>query len=189
MTDPWRHAVGFDDAPFERDRDTPVLLVGAVYAGARLDGVISTCAQPDGDDATAAIAQCVNASRHATGLRVIFLQGIAVGGFNVIDLPALAAATGKAVIAVARRRPRYLAIARALHRRVPGGAGKWQRLRAAGPMQAVAGVWVQAAGLEDPRVLSGLISSHQRYSRIPEPLRAAHLIAGGVVSGESRARV
>lgn len=188
MGDRCAHVVGFDDAPFHRDDPAPVLVVGAVHAGSRLDGVISTHVSVDGDDATAALAECVNTSRFATHLQAILLQGIAVAGFNVVDLVALHGATGLPVVAVARRRPRYLAIARALYRRVPGGRGKWVRLRRAGPMRPVAGLWVQAAGY-DAVEAAALIEHHRRHSRIPEPVRVAHLIASGVSARASRQRV
>ena len=37
----WSHVVGFDDAPFLPDQWGSVLVVGAVYAGERLDGVLN----------------------------------------------------------------------------------------------------------------------------------------------------
>lgn len=47
----WRrisHVVGFDDALFDRSDRGDVLVVGAVFAGTRLDGVISTRVRRDG---------------------------------------------------------------------------------------------------------------------------------------------
>lgn len=55
------------------------------------------------------------------------------------------------------------------------------------PTIAATGVYVQRVGisLEDAR---GLIQSLAVNSILPEPLRTAHLIAGGVALGESRHR-
>jgi hypothetical protein len=53
------HVVGFDDAPFDHGHRGDVLLVGAVYAGARLDGVLSCKARRDGVNWTGALAECV----------------------------------------------------------------------------------------------------------------------------------
>jgi endonuclease V-like protein UPF0215 family len=35
------HIVGFDDAPFDRTYRGDVMVVGAVFSGSRLDGVLS----------------------------------------------------------------------------------------------------------------------------------------------------
>lgn len=181
------HVVGFDDAPFERDHRGDVLVVGAVFAGTRLDGVLSTRVRRDGANATARLADCLERSRFLPQLQVILLQGIAFAGFNVVDLPALHARTGLPVVVVARRRPGLASIRAALLGRVTGGRSKWTRVEAAGPMEPLAGVHVQRLGIGRPdteKLLTGL----QLHGRMPEPLRVAHLVAGGVTTGESRHR-
>ena len=66
-------------------------------------------------------------------------------------------------------------------------ASKWALVEAAGPMEPCAGVFVQRAGLtlEDA---ADVIRRTAVHGRVPEPLRAAHLVAGGVYGGESRGR-
>ena len=59
------HVVGVDDAPFDRGHTGEVLVVGAVFAGLRLDGVLSTGVRRDGDDATAAVGDMLARSRFA----------------------------------------------------------------------------------------------------------------------------
>jgi len=51
----------------------------------------------------------------------------------------------------------------------------------------VAGVYVQRVGLT-PEQADRVIRRFAVHSSIPEPLRAAHLIAGGLATGQSRAR-
>lgn len=181
------HVVGFDDAPFARAHRGDVMVVGAVYAGARLEGVLATRVRRDGANATRALAECVQGSRFRAQLHAVLLQGIAFAGFNVVDLAALHAALALPVLAVARRKPDLGKIRSALLRHVPGGARKWRLVERAGPMEPLGGLWVQRAGLSSAQAGS-LIRRFAVNGRMPEPLRAAHLIAGGVATGESRHR-
>lgn len=182
------HVVGFDDAPFERDQRGDVPVIGAVFCGARMEGVLVGRVRRDGVNATRSLARLVTTSRFAPHLQLIFLQGIALAGFNVVDIQLLQATTGLPVLAVARRRPDMAAIERALLERVPGGRRKWRLLRRAGAMEQLAGVWVQRAGIE-PREAERTIRRFCINSNVPEPLRAAHLIAGAMVTGQSTGRV
>lgn len=182
------HAVGFDDAPFERRHRGDVLVVGAVYAGARLDAVLSGTVRRDGANATRALAQLVTRSRFREHLQVILLQGIALAGFNVVDIRALHRATGLPVVVVSRRRPDLNAIRRALLDHVPGGARKWQLIERAGPMEPAGRVYVQRAGLTESEAKL-VLERFALHSVVPEPLRTAHLIAGGIARGESAHRV
>ena len=187
MAPRWSHVVGFDDAPFARSHRGDVLVVGAVLAGARLEGVLSCKVRRDGANATRVLAARVRSSRHYGHLQAVLLQGITLGGFNVVDLRALHEQSGLPVLAVARHPPDLAAIRRALLQHVPGGARKWRLIEAAGPMEELAGVWVQRAGVT-PAEVERLLASTQCHGKLPEPLRVAHMIAGGLAQGESRHR-
>ena len=141
------HAIGFDDAPFPRAHRGRVLVIGAVYAGLRLEGVLRTEVQRDGDDAAHAVAEAVRGSRFGAHTKLVLFQGIAFAGFNVIDIHGLHEALGLPVLVVARRAPDLPAIREALLTRVPGGAAKWQLVERAGVMEPLGAVFVQRAGL------------------------------------------
>lgn len=187
---PFAHTVGFDDAPFDRNGPDggPVRVVGAVFAGERLDGVVSGTVARDGSDATAELIRLVTTSRFYPQLRLIFLQGVAFAGFNVVDPVLLHHALGIPVLVVARRRPDRDRIRQALLTRIPGGARKWAVLERLGPMEPRGGVWVQRAGLS-PSDAEAALAAWTLHGKIPEPLRVAHLIAGGIGDGHSRGRV
>lgn len=181
------HVVGFDDAPFARAQRGDVLLVGAVYAGTRLEGVLAGKVRRDGANATRVLAELVSRSRFRPHLQLVLLQGIALAGFNVVDLVGLHAALGIPAMVVARKRPDLAKIRAALLEHVPGGARKWRLIERAGRMEAVAGLYVQRAGIsldDAARALRRLAMS----GKLPEPLRTAHLVAGGIATGESRHR-
>jgi uncharacterized protein len=182
------NVVGFDDGPFDKFRrgGREVLLVGAVFARTRLDGVVSGHVRRDGRNATATMVELLRESRFDRHVRAVLLGGIAVGGFNVVDIHALSAELDRPVIVVARRPPRYAAIRRALDH-VPGAARKWSLIEAAGPMEPVRGIHIQRAGITLADA-TALLEATTLHGKLPEPLRVAHLIAGGIISGASRGR-
>ncbi|GGJ29087.1 endonuclease dU [Deinococcus roseus] len=181
------HTIGFDDFPFLRSHRGDIQIVGTVYAGLKLEGILSAKIRRDGANSTRVIAQLVKNSKFYQHTQLIMLQGIALGGFNVIDIHQLSAALDRPVLVVSRRKPNLEKIEDALLNRVPGGKRKWSLIQKAGPMEHVAGVYVQRAGLTLEQA-GQVIQRFASGSNIPEPLRAAHLIAGGVATGESRAR-
>jgi uncharacterized protein len=182
------HTVGIDDFPFARAHRGDVPIVGAVFAGLRLEGVLRGAVRKDGVNAARRIAALVGGSKFAPQLQLVLLQGVAVAGFNVVDVHDLHARTGLPVLVVARRRPRLAKIREALLERVPGGARKWRHIERLGPMEPAHGLWVQRVGLSlaDADAVIARLAVH---SHVPEPLRVAHLIAGGMATGQSRGRV
>ncbi|MEL6177873.1 MAG: DUF99 family protein, partial [Myxococcota bacterium] len=141
------HVIAFDDFAFERDYRGPVSIVGTVYSNLRLDGVLCDQVHRDGDDSTEVIARCVRNSRFFEHNHMIMLQGIALAGFNVIDIHTLSDALAMPVLVVARKEPNMDKIREALLTRIPGGAEKWALIQKAGLMEPVADVYVQRAGL------------------------------------------
>lgn len=181
------NVIGLDDGPFDRSHRGDVLVVGAVCCRHRLDGVISGKVRRDGANAARVVTRLVQQSRFGPQIQLVMAQGIAFAGFNVIDLFALNEALKVPVLAVARRKPDLLVIRRALLERVPGGARKWAIIERLGPMEPVAGVYVQRVGLSLAEA-DAVIRRFALHGLIPEPLRIAHLIAGGIVRGESAGR-
>ncbi len=182
------NVIGFDDGPFDKrghaGRD--VLLVGAVCARTRLDGVVSGHVRRDGRNATRRMVELVRESQFDRHVRAVLLSGIAVAGFNVVDIHTLAAELGRPVVVVARRPPRYAKIRLALGH-VRGGDRRWALIAAAGPMELVRGIYVQRVGITLAET-AALLEATTLHGKLPEPVRVAHLIAGGIVAGKSRGR-
>jgi endonuclease V-like protein UPF0215 family len=184
------NTIGFDDAPFAREHRGDILLVGIVCARTRMDGVVSTRVRRDGTNSTERMAKAILSSGYRTHLHAVLLQGIAVGGFNVVDIHALHRAVDLPVLVVARRPPQLGLIRAALvegPRPVPGGARKWALIERAGPMEPLGALHVQRAGL-DLSLAKRIVERTTLHGNIPEPLRMAHLVAGGVTTGRSRGR-
>lgn len=181
------HVIGFDDAPFEQRHRGGVLIVGAVFSGARLEGVLTGKVRRDGANATRVLTDVIRGSRFHAHLQAVLLQGIAFAGFNVVDIRGLHQALALPVIVVSRRRPDLSSIRSALLNHVRGGARKWRLIEQAGPMEPAAGLFIQRAGISAADAQS-LIRRLAIHGNVPEPLRTAHLIAGGAVLGESTGR-
>ncbi|MFO0555062.1 MAG: DUF99 family protein [Polyangiaceae bacterium] len=184
------NTIGFDDAPFPREHRGDVMVVGVVCAGTRADGIVTTRVRRDGANATDRLASVVANTGFRRHLHAILLQGIAVGGFNVIDVHRLSEAVELPVLVVVRRKPRFHLIEAALTdpgSPVRGGAAKWALIQRAGEVEPLGHVFAQRVNLDKNqalRILEGTIL----HGHIPEPLRLAHLIAGGVTTGRSRGR-
>lgn len=177
--------MGIDDGPFPRTHTGRVPVVGAVFADLRLDGILLGSVEKDGFDAADSISDLVRASRFGKHVRLVMLQGITLGGFNVVDVFALNRSLEIPVLAVARRQPDFQAVRRALLTHIPDGAEKWGIIERLGPMEPCAGVYIQRVGI-DPEPAADLVRRMAVHGRIPEPLRVAHLVAGAVVDGQSR---
>ncbi|HSU40939.1 MAG TPA: DUF99 family protein [Polyangiaceae bacterium] len=179
--------IGFDDAPFEKRRRGDVRLVGVVCARTRLDGVVSGFVRRDGRNSTARMIELVTRSQFRKHVRAVLLQGIAVAGFNVVDVQALHRALGVPVLVLMRRRPRFALIHDALFGHTPGAARKWSLIERAGPVEPLGALYCQRVGLTFADAAE-LVAATTLHGNLPEPLRLAHLIAGGVTTGTSRGR-
>jgi endonuclease V-like protein UPF0215 family len=181
------YVVGVDDAPFDRAHRGDVGIIGAVFNGPRLVGVLRGAGRRDGANATRKLAAMIGESRFAPSLRAVLLQGVTLAGFNVVDLAALSTCLSLPVVAVSRRRPDLTRIRRALLGSVPGGRRKWRLIERLEPAKRCGDVYVHHVGLGWEQA-SAMVRAFSLYSALPEPLRTAHLIAGALTHGESRHR-
>ena len=180
------HVIGFDDAPFPLRYRGRVKAVGAVFADRRFDGVLVGEVEKDGFDSADVLAALLEASKYRRHLQLVMLQGIALAGFNVVDVFALHERVGLPVLVVARREPDYATIRRVLLERIPRGEEKWAVIERLGPMEPAEGVYVQRVGIS-PEEACAVIRRLALYGNLPEPLRTAHLIASALGPGEDPA--
>jgi endonuclease V-like protein UPF0215 family len=174
--------LGVDDGAFSKT-DKSVIVIGVVTRGnSVVEAVLSDSVAVDGDDATEKI---IALARKAPRLHAVFLNGIALAGFNAVDINAAARSLHVPVIAIVRKKPEMESIERALAK-VAGGAKKLETIRAAGRLFKD-GVFFQAAGAT-PGEARELMQAASQRAKVPECLRLAHLIASGVTMGESTGR-
>jgi len=183
----YSNVMGFDDAPFEHKYSGPVPVVGAVFTGLQLTGVLLGQVEKDGDDAAQKLATLVAESKFFEHVQLVMLQGITLAGFNVVDVFYLHRQLGLPVLVVSRHRPDLGAVRSALLANIAGGAQKWAMIERLGPPEPAEEVFVQRVGLTLAEARA-VVRRFAVYSHLPEPLRTAHLIAGAVANGESRGR-
>ncbi|MBW4471718.1 MAG: DUF99 family protein [Stenomitos rutilans HA7619-LM2] len=176
-------AIGFDDAPFVRRASEPVAVAGVVCAGTRFEGMVWTQVQPDGWEATEALAQTLLRSKFLPQVHIVLLDGISLAGFNVIDLPLLAKQLERPCVSVMRRLPKLSAIEFAM-RRLPDPERRLAMLQQAGSIHAHPPFYFQVCGAE-PVVTAAALNQLTDRGHVPEALRLAHLITAAVVKGES----
>jgi uncharacterized protein len=177
--------VGIDDCAFLKG-DPTTRIIGVVFRGGQfMDGCMTATVEVDGSDATERIISMLKSSKFLTQLQYVLLDGIAVGGFNVIDIKALAEQTGLGVIVIIRRQPDIETIHKTLTRL--GMESKIALLKKAGTIYRHDKIFFQCAGVTE-RDAKVVITTTATHSFIPEPIRIAHLIGQSLVFGESRGR-
>jgi len=176
--------LALDDCRFSF-RQAKVLVVGVVFRGGFwLENVMNTFISVDGSDATTKISKMVTRSAYLQQLKVILLNGITVGGFNVVDIKELNHQTGIPVLVINRKNPQMPLIYSAL-KNLSDFEKKWASILDAGevyPIKTKSGkqtLYIQVAGMtkETGQEIIGLTST---ISNMPEALRVAHLIASGI---------
>lgn len=178
--------LGIDDSPFERYKKQDVLVIGTIFRGGNfMDGLLSCKIRKDGINATKRIIEMINKSKFRTQIRCIMLKGIAVGGFNVIDVIELSDKTTIPIIVVMRDYPDYNKIFSALKK-----INKIKEIKIIEKFPKpvkVSKIYIQSINisLKDSIKIIKISSTH---SDIPEPLRIAHIIASGIIKGESKGR-
>jgi|GEM_PF-91646 len=173
--------LGIDDAPFEMG-DKDVKIVAVLTRGAKMmDGVFHSSIKKDGLDATDKIIQLVKDIKRENA-RAIILDGVTYGGFNTVDIQRVYSETGIPVIVSMQRRPDHAKIHAAL-RNLDNDVLRKEMIEAAGKIHEVKlddnrGVYMQIAGIKK-KDAEEIIKLTTVNGLVPEPIRAAHMIAKG----------
>lgn len=180
-------AIGIDDAPFEFSEED-VLVVGTVMRAPNyLEGVLSTRVDIDGIDATKKVIEMIKGSKFKDQARVIFTDGAALGGFNLIDLEKVSESLDIPVVSVSREKPDFDEIEKALQDHFENWRNRFRQVKKGDIHELETEhnpIYVQTEGT-DLKEVQQLLDLFTVRGRIPEPLRVGHLIASGIVKGES----
>jgi len=175
--------LGIDDGKFLPHTKGTVIVVGVVFRGGLwLEGVMHTTVDIDGSNATEQLAKMINSSPHCQQLRLVMLNGITLGGFNLVNIEVLNLVTSLPILALTRDKPNLDAIRSALTH-LPQMDERWEIVEAAGEIYEIANkgthLYMETAGisLADAKRIVELASTRSSF---PEPLRVAHLVASGV---------
>ncbi|MFT5680870.1 MAG: endonuclease V-like protein UPF0215 family [Myxococcota bacterium] len=178
--------VGFDDAPFDRTPGSLVNVSGIVCSGTRFEGMMWGEATKDGTDATDVLAELLLSGKFYEQVHGVLIDGLAIGGFNLIDLPQLAERLDRPCVAVMRKLPNMRKV-RAVLSQFEDAPYRLDLIERAGPIHEVGGFVFQVVG-EGPRAVAKALAAVTDQGQVPEPLRLAHLIGAAVRTGQSGKR-
>jgi endonuclease V-like protein UPF0215 family len=177
---------GFDDAPFKHARGSQVNVSGIICSDTRFEGMLWDEVEKDGNDITDTMIRMLKQSKFYDQVNVILTDGIAVGGFNIIDLPRLAQSLERPCIAVMRKVPDMVAIDEALQHFEDYGARKWTLLKA-GEIFSTGPFHFQVNGCHADTA-AAVLAQLTDTGHVPEALRLAHMVGAAVKTGQSSGR-
>ncbi len=180
--------IGFDDSPFTF-KDEETMLIGVICRGGMwVDGVIATKIRTDNLNVTERIVDALNKSRHLKQLRIIMLDGVTFGGFNIVDVKRLYEKTRLPVIVVIRSKPNMISIKKAL-KKFKDFKDRWNLILNAGTIKKVeiknarlkrrGYIYYQNVGINEEKT-ERILRMTSIHSLTPEPIRLAHIIAHGL---------
>jgi endonuclease V-like protein UPF0215 family len=179
--------LGVDDSPF-KFTDKYATIIGVVMrGGSYLECVIKNKVEIDGEDSTSICKSMIDNTRHREQLKAMLLDGIALGGFNVVDIDELFKSTNLPVITVTRDKPDLNNIKEALKKNFIDWEKRFAIIKN-GKIHKVSTshnpIYVKCSGM-DINEAKEIIKISTIRGVIPEPIRVAHLIASGIIRGES----
>ncbi|UCE44708.1 MAG: DUF99 family protein [Methanobacteriota archaeon] len=187
---PHLRVLGVDDSPFMFG-DGRSLVVGAlIRVPSYLEAVMKTEVTVDGDDGTDRLIGMISGSRYKEQIKAIMLDGVALAGFNIIDIAAVHESLGLPVLTVTRDPPDFESIRSALEKHFDDWRERFEMVTKY-PLRRIStsGKPILAAGIGlEWHEFKELVSLSTVRGVVPEPIRVAHLVAAAMAKGESRGR-
>lgn len=182
--------LGIDDSSF-RFEDKEVIVVGVVMrGGSYLEGVIKTKAKVDGKDGTKVVIELIKNTRHRKQLKVGLIDGVCIGGFNVIDIEKVYEKTKLPIITITRNKPNKEKIENALKKHFKDWKKRLEIINKGNFIEIKTThkpIFIKFIGLNEKEVKE-IIKLTTIRGALPEAIRIAHLIATAFVRGESKGK-
>lgn len=187
---PHVRVLGIDDSPFTFGDDKALVVGVVIRLPSYLEGVMRTWCSVDGEDANEVVSEMIEGSRFREQIKLAMVDGVALGGFNVVDISSLNRRTGVPFATVTRDLPDLVKMESALRKNFDD----WERRMSVITKHALRKVstdhkplYVAQTGIDDA-MADELIRGSIVRGALPEPLRIAHLIATAMETGESKGR-
>lgn len=179
--------VGIDDAFLDNKYS---IIIGVILRGKHvLEGILSSKICIDGFDANDKIKDMIIGSNYLKQIKVIMLDGITVGGFNIVDITSLYNDTKIPVIAIMKKQPDFDKIYAALDN-LTGKDKRIEKIKNSGGINSFFHngnkIFYQMAGFDKREDCEFVIKKFSVNSIMPEPVRIAHMIASGITRGERK---
>ncbi len=163
-----------------------MLIVGIVGREEIVEGVLSFRVEADGDDATDTLIGSARSSRFIDQIRLIAINGTTLAGMNIVDILKVGRALGVPVLAITRKKPHPSMLKRSIRLARPKSYRSKietiDRISKRSEIYRAQGMYVQAAGI-------GRKDAAGQIGNCIALLRLAHIVAGGIATGESRGRM
>ena len=179
--------LGIDDAAFSF-ADEKCKIIGVIVRGPNyLECVLSSQVVVDGFDATEKIIHMVNNDKYKYQIKTILLDGISFAGFNVFDINEIYEKTQTPLITVTRDKPDMSKMKESLKKNFKDWQKRWEIISKGELFEIKTKhnpIYVKFVGMTLSEAKE-IIKISTIRGVIPEPIRMAHLIASGIVRGES----
>ncbi|MGA3021035.1 MAG: DUF99 family protein [Candidatus Micrarchaeales archaeon] len=177
--------LAIDDSSFSKE-DKQALIVGVIGRNDEIEGVLSFKIDIDGRDATEKIIRKVDASRFSDQIKLIVIHGIMLAGLNIVDIIKVHDTLGIPVLALVRKKPHSSELEKAIKAAratdMKDRISLLRKINSTIKMSRIGGFYAQYVGIENEET-SKLQEISVKY------LRLAHIIANGIVRGESKGRI
>ncbi|MDE1868683.1 MAG: DUF99 family protein [Candidatus Micrarchaeota archaeon] len=179
--------IAITSGPIQKKRSGSALIVGVIGKDGTVEGILSSKIKTDGTDSTSKIIRMIAESRFREQIRIVALNGIALAGLNVVDIPRLEKMLGVQAVIITRSRPRPKKLLLAL-RTFAKLSGQNVDRRIALVRGRAKVKPVNAKGI----FIQSTLERHETVSfaaKLYDATRLSHLISSGVSKGESTGRV
>jgi endonuclease V-like protein UPF0215 family len=182
--------LGIDDSPFKFDDEKTTVIGVVMRIPSYIEAIMKTEVEVDGDDACEKLMTIINSSRYKEQLKMVMLDGVALGGFNVVDINELFEEIHLPIITITREEPNLEAMEKALKEHFQDWQKKMDVIKMGELVKVKTAhkpIFVKFVGMELEDVRK-IIEQCTIRGALPEPIRVAHLIASGITTGESYGR-
>ena len=182
--------LGIDDGPFKFDQKKVIVIGVIMRAPNYIEGICRSEVKVDGTNANSVLEDMINKSNYRDQLRLIMLDGVALGGFNVVDIEKLYQATNIPLTTITRTEPDLKVIKKTLKSHFSDWKTRWASINNLKLVKVNTNynpIYIKFVGISKSEV-ERLIKLTTIRGVLPEPIRVAHLIATAMVKGESSGR-
>lgn len=179
--------LGVDDGPFHFSDKKTVVIGVVMRASGYIEGIIKKEIRIDGSDSTDLVVDMIKHTRHRKQLKAMMLDGVALGGFNIVDIDKVFDETSLPVVTVTRDKPNFEKIKTALQGHFEDWQDRYDLITRGELFELETSynpIFVKCAGVSFEEAKE-IITLATIRGVIPEPIRIAHIIASGILRGES----
>jgi len=173
--------VGVEDGSFQKGVTKKAILAAVLLKGIEIENAKIARITVDGLDATEKVVKMLG----EWNFGAVMLAGVSFAGFNLIDPTVVYGKFQKPVIVVSRKKPNNKAVKQALQKHFIDWKARWEIFEKLGTAFRVSvrvgelPIYIETVGT-DFRTARNLVRALAIGSRVPEPLRAAKIVARGL---------